>query len=273
MAKSFLDYILMTDLDGTLLTTDKRISAEDRAAIDEFIGKGGHFTVATGRVFDSAMQYIDTLNVTLPCIMFNGGMIYDPLKKEMIKCFELPEAAREYTKEVLNEFPEVSAEILLGKDIYVPRFNPLLKEKMHTENVRFIACDIDEIPAHWLKILFTVNDEFMPRVIEFCEKKAYKGVDFVSSCGYYYEMLPGGVSKGSSLEKMREMLSLGNKTIIGIGDYNNDIELIQAADIGATVANAPDEVKKAADIVLTKTSDESAIAELIGIISKKIAEE
>ena len=53
---------------------------------------------------------------------------------------------------------------------------------------------------------------------------------------------------------------------VAIGDFDNDIEMIREADFGACPANAEESVKKASDLVLKKTNDEGAVAELINHI-------
>jgi hydroxymethylpyrimidine pyrophosphatase-like HAD family hydrolase len=57
---------------------------------------------------------------------------------------------------------------------------------------------------------------------------------------------------------------------VAIGDFNTDIEMLKAADIGACPANAEEEVKQAADIILENTNDQGAVAELINYIINKI---
>ena len=79
-------------------------------------------------------------------------------------------------------------------------------------------------------------------------------------------MLPLGVSKGAAIRKMLDISGLGDKIVVTAGDYNNDIEMIEMADMGACVADAASGLKEKCDIILNKTSDEGAIAELIDII-------
>lgn len=268
MSKKFSDYIIITDLDGTLLTSKKQISSVDLNAINEFVDGGGEFAVATGRVYESALPYINKLPVTIPCIMYNGGMIYDTINNEILWKSMLPDESLEYLKEILDEFSYLGAEILINKEIYIPQYNDILRQKMIMENVTAIECKPEEIPAGWIKVLFTLEEHKFPEVTEFIKSKCYNGVSFVESFGCYYEMLPLGVSKGSAITKLLEIRHINNKKIVCIGDYNNDIEMIKTADIGVCVSNSPKEVKDSSDLILRKTSDEGAIAELIQYLSQ-----
>ncbi len=82
-------------------------------------------------------------------------------------------------------------------------------------------------------------------------------------------MIPKGISKGKALKTLSEILDIDRDKIIAVGDYFNDIEMLQFAGTGAAVGNAVDEAKAAADIVLCKCED-NAIAEMIGILDKQI---
>lgn len=80
---------------------------------------------------------------------------------------------------------------------------------------------------------------------------------------HYLEIVPSGVTKGSALDELCVRLGIPISESIAIGDSLNDISMIQAAGLGVAVANARDEVKRAADVVLSRSADEGAIEELV----------
>ena len=59
MEKIFEGYLLVSDMDGTLLNSEKKISKENLNAIDYFVKEGGTFTVATGRMLQSVELFIE----------------------------------------------------------------------------------------------------------------------------------------------------------------------------------------------------------------------
>ena len=73
--------LLISDLDGTLLPSNKVLSKVDLDAIKEFRSLGGKFTIATGRTLQSVQCYFDELQLDMPFILYNGAIVYD-LKKE-----------------------------------------------------------------------------------------------------------------------------------------------------------------------------------------------
>ncbi|MFW5827421.1 MAG: Cof-type HAD-IIB family hydrolase [Alkalispirochaeta sp.] len=87
-------------------------------------------------------------------------------------------------------------------------------------------------------------------------------LDVTFSKPTYLEVVPVGNSKGSALTALAEHLSIPIAETVAVGDSLNDVEMIRAAGLGVAVANARDELKAAADVVLERTAAEGAIQEL-----------
>ncbi|WP_309493382.1 phosphoglycolate phosphatase [Candidatus Hecatella orcuttiae] len=78
----------------------------------------------------------------------------------------------------------------------------------------------------------------------------------VYDSGFAYHLLPAGVDKGSGLKKLAELFHLDSGRIVAVGDGLNDVELFQAAGYGIALAQAPEELKKIADHVTSKSYGE-----------------
>lgn len=90
-----LDTLYISDLDGTLLTPECKVSDETASALNTMIANGLFFTVATARSASSAAPLLEKLNLRLPVILMNGVVIYDMEKREPVSvCPIEPEAAR-----------------------------------------------------------------------------------------------------------------------------------------------------------------------------------
>ncbi len=89
----FSKVILMTDLDGTLLTDDKRILTEDLAAINHFRDGGGIFTMATGRGYSMARSIAEKLTLDTPAVLFNGAAVFDFRQDKFLWRCEIGEQA------------------------------------------------------------------------------------------------------------------------------------------------------------------------------------
>lgn len=257
---------LITDMDGTLLPENKILSEKDKQAIKRFRKDGGKFTVATGRTLQSALKYIKELEIELPVILYNGSLIYDTHTDAVMFTDELPSYSKEIAEELFKYMENPGGEVLRLDNIYVVCNNEYEKEHTRICQVDPIYAELDSVPVGgWFKILFATEPSLVSKLEEYVKTKDYT-VDFVRSHDIFIEMLPKGSSKGAALKEYIKLLNMENCTIVAAGDYHNDIEMLQTADIGAATANAQQEVKDIADIVLKKSSDEHAIAELIDMI-------
>ncbi|HHX57343.1 MAG TPA: HAD family phosphatase [Clostridiales bacterium] len=262
--------LLITDLDGTLLPSNKVLSKVDLDAIKKFRSLGGKFTIATGRTLQSVRCYFDELQLDIPFILYNGAIIYDLEQEKSLFEKELPPVSREIISDVLNKNPEVACEILTLDNVYIPQNNEVEDRHVELCKVNPVYVGLDKIPdGGWVKALFAMNPDILPKLIDYIDSKGYNDVDFVKSANVFYEVLPKNCSKGSALKEYIKLMGLEDYKIIAVGDYHNDMEMISFADLGVATANAQPEVKKIADLNLTKTNNEGAIAELIGYILSK----
>jgi Cof subfamily protein (haloacid dehalogenase superfamily) len=262
--------LLLSDMDGTLLNSQKKISDRDRSAIEKFIRLGGKFTVATGRTIQSFEAYRSMIELKMPLIMYNGAMIYDYNSDGILYTHPLPDEAKDIAIEILSLMPQIGGEVLKTDGTYVFRNNDY--QKLHTKICGIVPnyAELDKIAdGGWLKVLFAMSPEDIAHMDILLKQKKYDSVSFVKSSEIFYEMLPKGITKGSALEDYRKLPGMEDFTFAAIGDFDNDLEMIKAADLGAVPSNAEESVKAAADLVLENSNDTGAVAELIDYIIER----
>jgi len=250
--------LLITDADGTLLTDDKTILECDKAAIDEFIKQGGLFTIATGRGVTLARTVVEEIGldlIRLPCVIFNGAAVYDYHKEKFLWQCSLSESGREYFEKIIQRFPDIGVEILINDRIYVTNTNAEEEAHLSLGNIDPIRCDYSEVPkSGWIKVLLVDEPGKIDELVEFAAKNPCDEVHLVRSAPMYFEVLPKGVNKGTGIKKLIELtdcqLSTVNCKLVVAGDYMNDLEMIQAADLGVATGNAEQVVKDAANLVV-----------------------
>ena len=266
--------IIFSDMDGTLLDSRKRVSTENMEAIDRFRAMGGRFTIATGRTIQSFEQYTKLLELREPVIMYNGAAIHDYVSGETLYVHPLPDESREMAMELMRLMPEAGGEVLTAEGTYV--FSNTEYQQLHTKlcGITPEYKELPDIPAgNWLKVLFSLAPEDVPQLEILVKQLGFdKKADFVRSSEIFLEMLPKGVSKGSALNEYRKLPGMEDMFFVSVGDFDNDIEMIEAADLGACPANSENSVLKKAKLVLSSTNDESALAELITYITEKAVE-
>lgn len=261
--------LIISDLDGTLLNNESKISKTNEKWIKRFKDQGGLFTFATGRMEKSIYPYIDKLEIDIPVIVYNGAMVYCPITNKALYKKQLY-VSQSMWNELLNNDLEVGIFIYKDSKPFVLKRNSIVdefekKEKVNCEQGRLE--DFIDVPV--TKILVIMRErsrhEDVPE-LKNMEKKLVEGkfeCDTVFSESNYLEILPKGSSKGAALKELANYLNVTDLQIIAIGDNLNDIPLLKSADIGVAVQNARSGLKEAADKIVEQSNDEDAIAHVI----------
>lgn len=261
--------LLITDLDGTLLPESKVISQTDLKAINDFKQRGGLFTVATGRNIQASEKYLNQLEPNVPVILYNGALIYNSADKEILYSNCLDEKSVNTVRDILEKFDFIGCEILKSDGIYVVKNSKEEQEHIEICKVNPVFCSIDDMKCeNWLKVLFAVPPDKSDELWEYVSSLENSS-DFVRSANVYIELLPHNVSKGNALKKLKEIIPENTK-IIAVGDYNNDVEMLEFADIGIAPSNACEEVKKSADFISEKSCEENALADAVEYIFTEV---
>ncbi len=257
--QKFKGILICSDLDGTLLSSDRTISDENLKAIEYFKSEGGSFTIISGRVPTTAAAICEIVKPNAPIGCFNGGGIYDHRKQKYAWIETLPGEALELVKYVEENMPEVGIQINTAKTIYICKDNPAM---FLFRDYPTVTCRYNDINDPIVKVVFADFDaEKISRLADMLSSHPLaKNFDFIHSEAALYEILPKNVSKGNALLKLAQIY--GFEKTIAIGDYDNDVSMIQNATVGIAVSNACDAAKAAADIV-TVSNDEHAIARII----------
>ncbi len=264
----FKNVIIMTDLDGTLLTDDKQILPQDLAAIERFRAGGGLFTVATGRGCGMARSIVKKLGINIPAVVFNGAAVYDFGKEEFVWQCEIGSHAREYIRRLHEHFPDLGIEVLHEQTIYTPFINQTELDHLALEGIQPHPCTIDELPEKgWLKVLLAHEPDRMDEIQKYIEASDMQQAQWVRSAPVYYECLPEGVDKSMGYKQLIKILGAEDRFTVASGDYMNDLAMIQKADLGVAVASAQEAVMAAADLVVCDNNS-GAMAQIIEYIER-----
>ncbi len=269
--KKFEGMLFCTDLDGTLYASDKTISKQNLDAIEYFKSQGGRFTFITGRIPTTSKEIYDIIKPNAPFGCFNGGAIYDGQNDEYLWNLSLSKDAEKLVMEVEEKLPDIGIQPNTDKKVYFSKDNSAMVRFREITGLENLYCPFKDIKEPVLKVVFGHEDEerllALKQLLD--EHPLSKNFDFIRSEQTLYEILPKGSSKGLLLCKLAELLGIDRRKTIAVGDYNNDISMIQAAGIGFAVENAVAEAKAVADYV-TVSNDENAIAVIIDGLDKGI---
>lgn len=265
MINSYERYLLLSDMDGTLIGSNFEISEKNFNAISYFIEHGGNFGVATGRTKYSIRPYIGELKLNGPCILYNGALVYDFEKDRDIKSeFMEKHVLDEYVDYCLKNFENMTVEIFTPEMMYIVSPEENADPAVEREKKVFRYSSLAEISEmDWYKvILFDTGKSLLEAQAALKAFELEDKLENAFSQDFYLELLKKNVSKGMALEGLKKLPRFSQKTIIAVGDYDNDIGMIKSADVGIAVKNARACVKQAADII-TVSNDEDVMQDII----------
>lgn len=262
----FDNCLLATDVDGTLIFGDNLISERNIRAIEYFKSEGGLFTIATGRAAAGINGLYEMSGANTYAIVGNGSGLYDFYRRDYKLCNYLPNNAKTTFVDLVNRFPEISVEIQQRDQIY--KFYESKDIDDHLRILRMTAKTVEmseTLGFEWTKASFiSSNGEQLDRFYEYVSSQEYDGFYFLRTGTPYVEMLSSNATKETGIFALADIL--GNiKQTFAIGDYYNDIGMLAACDISCAVAQAPPEVKKAANYV-SCGCEEGAVADFIGFL-------
>lgn len=263
---------ILTDLDGTLFNSNGEVSRDDRAAIREFTDRGGLFAIATGREPHNARRFLPDLPINGPSIVLNGAAVYD------------------FTREQYLDTVLIDKEAALDVLLFCQQQGLPLDQQVYTTEGIFYASPLDVADPGFLRIHQPTSclpltelagkDWFKLVLLEreldalapmwaYLKQTGYdhrlslvEGTTDVVKVGKYQELLPLGVHKGTGMAAIRRLPVYAGRTLFAVGDYWNDMELLQSADVPCAPGNAIEEIKSVCAHILT-SHNASPIADLI----------
>ncbi|MBE7026365.1 MAG: HAD family hydrolase [Ruminococcaceae bacterium] len=251
--------LICSDLDGTLLGSDGKLSGENLEAINRFCDEGGKFCISTGRLPSHLLKFFPKEFFKSPVICCNGACIYDYNEDKILYAHPLGEKKYE-----IYEFLEKNSDQIIRTTIFV---GPTLN-----------ACEGFKENAAWIKetlsntIYKVVLSMQSPKAaIELRDKLTQKFGEFFNfsrSWDTGVEILDHYATKGHTINHLKNILG-GKLITICVGDYENDITMIQVADIGCAVKNAVPQLKAVADRIIC-SNDEHATKYIVENICDKL---
>lgn len=268
--QKFEGCLLLTDVDNTLVANGY-INPKAIEKIKYFTQNGGKFTLATGRTFGGTTHVVGQGFCNAPVLCCNGGTIFDWQKGKTVYRKNLLRSDKERIVEILDKFSFVAAEVQDGDDVYLVNDAEAMRWHLEYEHIPLkLAKAKDLLDIEWHKAIFGSRDINELKIIEdYAKTVNFDNVRVLyTSSGLgveYLEFHPMESTKSQGAEVLKNLL--GCTKLYTIGDYLNDIDMLEAGDASACVSDAPDEVKKVADYIVC-TAREGAVGEFIDIIER-----
>lgn len=263
--------LIALDLDGTLLTTDKKLTEHTINVLSRAAERGVHIVPATGRSLTGLTPKVKELPFIRYAITVNGAAVWDMERPALIakQAFATEQAVKLW--DFISGYHTMQDACIDGVARMAPEYYNKVEEFMPDEPGRRLVRStrrpterLGELVADGKNSVEKFNLFFRADAEEKRQQARealarFPGLSVTSSLGNNLEINHIDATKGKGLLSLAAHLSLSPEQTMAFGDGENDISMLAAAGLGVAMENAAEDVKAAADLV-TLSNDEEGVA-------------
>lgn len=253
--------LLCIDLDGTLLTDEKKTEKQDIEAIQRAFAQGMEVALITGRMPAATAPIASQLNI--PCIMACNAGTYILKEGQCISSEYLSVMTMADIYEEIKGFG-IPLWIFRDKEWFVTAKDRFVEGEEKLINHAAKRAAVDALADKWKreqtgpnKLLIGAEPSIVKRIYALIRN--HHDADMACSSENYLEIFPKGMNKGKALRIICENEGIDRKETIAFGDQELDIPMLEAAGVSVAMGNAIEELKQKADFI-TRTNNEAGIA-------------
>lgn len=260
--------LLALDMDGTLFTTEKTITEENKIALKKAQALGVKVVITTGRPLKAISHVLEELNLYNAdnySITFNGGLVQRN-NGEVLDASALSFDELEVISSALVPL-SLPMDVISDGTVYsIPSQG--VHSQYHQANpmLTFVELDtLNDLPRDisYNKVVVVTDADFLDTQIPKIPSHLHKDFEIFKSREIILEIMPKGVHKAVGLELLTKHLGLKAEQVMAVGDEENDVTMLKWAGLGIAMANGSAIAKESAKAVTRKTNDQSGVAEAV----------
>lgn len=260
--------LVAIDLDGTLLTDDKRISQKNLTVLQKAKEQGVKVVLCTGRPLAAITPFIEQLGLNEPgdySITFNGGLVQKNDTGEILSksAMTLEDVQRISQLMIELDLPldVLSEEVVLQLPTSTnhPSIYPELNSLLTYKPAKLADLTPDGL---YNKVVMAYHQEFLDQQIEKIPAQFKADYEVIKTRSNLLEFMPKGVTKAFGLDHLAQYLGMTSDEVMALGDEENDLSMIEYAGMGVAMANAVEKVRQAADYI-TASNEEDGVAKAV----------
>lgn len=255
-------HLIALDLDGTLLTDDKKISDRNKLILNKAREEGHIVMIATGRPFRSSEMYYHELGLNTPIVNFNGAFIHHPLDHSW--GIHHNPLSINVAKEIVGalesfEFHNIIAEVI--DDVYFHYHDEKLIDIFGLGEPNITTGDLRKfLKKSPTSMLIHTEEEQLSKIRNHLSEVHAEVIDHRSWAAPWHviEIVKSGLNKAVGLKKAADYFNIPSERIIAFGDEDNDLDMLEYAGHGIAMGNGIEIVKNIANEV-TLTNEEDGV--------------
>lgn len=249
--------LIALDVDGTLLTDDHVLTPGTIEVIKRIAGQGAEFVLCTGRAPLSCIPYMEQMGMEGYAITHNGAATVSVKDGRVIHHFEMrSEGLKPYIQYCEQNHVHYDLNTTFG--LYVEGASGLSQEALDMYHKFLIEPkDLTERPVDdpFVKMTLSGDIPVMDKIMEEWSTWTHE-FNVLRSGDYFIDLMHKDSSKGSALKHLAEMRGIAVENVLAIGNYYNDLTMLEYAGLGIAMDNSPQEVKDVADAMTSSNNEE-----------------
>lgn len=269
MNELYNKWLLVSDIDGTLNSKSFKLPENNKIAINDFVNKGGNFTLCSGRNLQSLSIHYKKLGISTPAIFLNGAGIYDFKDNEMIYQNFITSKGEEIILDVLSRHKIAQLTVFTANKIYLTTWKCIYGRVISVmDKLDYELCrKVSDLPRGvWGKVSFFGTKGLVNKLEAiFTNNENSEHFECFKTSPFTLEVVNKGVNKGAAVVKLAELLNVDESNTAAIGDYYNDVEMLRRVAHPVCCGQAPDDIKAMSEYVACHCNDGS-VADFIDYI-------
>jgi len=255
--------LVVSDLDGTLLNHDHRLSDSTRQAVQSLVKQGVQFMLATGRHYQDVHLIAQQLGVDMCLITSNGARVHNQ-SGDLLYENHMP---AEYVEKVLalSRGFDIHRN-LYQKDLWlVEEPHEALLAIHQSSGFAYQLSDFNQIDLKQIdKIYFTADHQTLIGLEELLNEHFSGKLNITFTSPEYLEVMNFGVCKGTALQRVLQQRGLDVSQVMALGDGMNDKEMLNLVGHGVVMENASDKVKSLlSGLAIAPSNAEDGVAQYL----------
>lgn len=263
--------LILSDIDGTILNDDNVVDSGLKTAVKQLSQKDVPFVLASARSPEGMRPIAEELDVLdNPIACYNGALVVKNLNEQAYSTILSHELDLAEVKRIIDfshqKYPNVSINLYSGSDWYVEQTDKWVQIESSITHLTPIVTDLNklvsehQVPIH--KILLVSEPTEIDQMLNKLTNDDFQDSSFYLSKPNYLEITNNNVSKEMALRELAKTYHLSLDQTMTLGDNFNDVPMLKIAGLGVAMQNAPEEVKKCANVI-TETNNQNGVSKAI----------
>ncbi len=260
--------IILSDIDGTFLTNDKRVTELTARAAKQILGKGLQLALVSARMPEAIYPITDGIGLRrIPVISYSGALVLTEDEKILYDKKMPLEDTKNILAAIDKGWQNISVNYYTGRKWYVRKIDKRVQREI----------DITQATADIANFEELIKKNILPnKILVMCEPpdceemerelgKIFDKLNVVRSAPHLLEIMDKSVSKATGIEILLKHYGFSIEEAVAFGDNYNDVEMLEYIPQSVAMKNAPEKIQKIASTVTDSNEDSGIYKYLVKI--------